>query len=317
VAARLEGIAQPGGIVVSAAVRDAIAGKLAASFTDLGPQTLKNIEGPLRAYALSPKAGATSPGAALPLPNKPSIAVLPFDNMSGDREQEYFADGIVEEIITALSRFSGLFVISRNSSFAYKGRAVNVREVGRELGVRYILEGSVRKAGNKVRIAGQLIDAATGAHLWADRFDGTLEDVFDLQDQVTSSVVGVIAPKLEQAEIERTNRKPTENLDAYDYYLRGLAALHQWTKESTTDALRHFYRAIELDPNFAAAFGLAARCYCQRRSGGWVIDFPHTVAEVGRLARRVAAIGTDDAIALCTAGLHLAILSRMRKVAMP
>jgi TolB-like protein/class 3 adenylate cyclase/tetratricopeptide (TPR) repeat protein len=307
VAARLEGIAQPGGIVVSAAVRDAIAGKLAASFADLGPQTLKNIAEPLRAYALSPKAGSLSPAVSwpeevLPLPSKPSIAVLPFDNLSGDREQEYFADGIVEEIITALSRFRGLFVIARNSSFAYKGRAVDVKQVGRELGVRYVLEGSVRKAGNRIRITGQLIDSTKGAHLWADRFDGGLEDVFDLQDQVTSSVVGAIAPKLEQAEIERSSRKPTENLDAYDHYLRGLAGVHQWTKEGNDDALLNLYRAINLDPNFAAAYGLAARCYVQRRAGGWVTDLPHAVAEAERLARRAVALGKDDAVALATAG---------------
>jgi TolB-like protein len=307
VAARLEGIAQPGGIVVSAAVRDAIAGKLAASFADLGPQTLKNIAEPLRAYALSPKAGSLSPAVSwpeevLPLPSKPSIAVLPFDNLSGDREQEYFADGIVEEIITALSRFRGLFVIARNSSFAYKGRAVDVKQVGRELGVRYVLEGSVRKAGNRIRITDQLIDSTKGAHLWADRFDGGLEDVFDLQDQVTSSVVGAIAPKLEQAEIERSSRKPTENLDAYDHYLRGLAGVHQWTKEGNDDALLNLYRAINLDPNFAAAYGLAARCYVQRRAGGWVTDLPHAVAEAERLARRAVALGKDDAVALATAG---------------
>jgi TolB-like protein/class 3 adenylate cyclase len=310
IAARLEGIAPPGGIVVSAAVRDAIAGKLAAAFADLGPQTLKNIEGPLRAYAFSSKAGATSLGAfrsgeALPLPSRPSIAVLPFDDLSANRDQEYFADGVAEEIITALSRMRWLFVIARNSSFTYKGRAVDVKQVGRELGVRYILEGSVRKAGNRVRISGQLIEAATGAHLWADRFDGALEDIFDLQDQVTASVVGSIAPKLEQAEIERTNRKPTENLDAYDYYLRGLAGIHRWTKEGNDDALTNLYRAIELDPNFAAAFGLAARCYVQRRSGGWVTDLPHAVAEAERLARRAATLGTDDAVALCTAGFAL------------
>ena len=169
-------------------------------------------------------------GEALPFPSKPSIAVLPFDNLSGDREQEYFADGIVEEIITALSRFRGLFVIARNSSFAYKGRAVDVKQIGRELGVRYVLEGSVRKAGSRVRITGQLIDTSSGAHLWADRFDGPLEDIFDLQDQVTSNVVGAIAPKLLQAEIDRANRKPTENLDAYDFYLRGLAGVHQYTQ---------------------------------------------------------------------------------------
>jgi TolB-like protein/class 3 adenylate cyclase/predicted Zn-dependent protease len=311
IAARLEGIAPPGGIVVSAAVRDAIAGKLAAAFADLGPQTLKNIEGPLRAYAFSSKAGAASPGAfrsgeALPLPSKPSIAVLPFDNLSCDREQEYFADGMVEEIITALSRFRGLFVIARNSSFAYKGRAVDVKRIGRELGVRYILEGSVRKAGSRVRISGQLIDTSTGAHLWADRFDGALEDIFDLQDQVTASVVSAIAPKLEQAEIELTKRKPTENLDAYDYYLRGLADAHQWTKESTADALTHFYRAIELDPNFAAAFGMAARVYALRRGGGWWTRNDAEVAEVARLARRAAELGKDDAVALGTAGMGLA-----------
>jgi adenylate cyclase len=261
VAARLENIAQAGGIVVSAAVRDAIAGKLLASFGDLGPQALKNIEGPLRAYSLSPKTGAASPGAfrlgeTLPLPTKPSIAVLPFDDLSSDRDQEYFADGMVEEIITALSRFRGLFVIARNSSFAYKGRAVDVKQVGRELGVRYILEGSVHKAGSRVRISGQLIDAATGAHLWADRFDGSLEDVFDLQDQVTTRAVGAIAPKLELAEIERARRKPTESLDAYDYYHRGFAAFHQWTPEANKEALSLFYKAIELDPLFACAFGM-------------------------------------------------------------
>jgi adenylate cyclase len=299
IAARLEGIAQPGGVVVSAAVRDAIAGKLAASFSDLGLQVLKNIEEPLRAYALSPRTGSLLSGVsrigeALPLPSKPSIAVLPFDNLSGDREQEYFADGIVEEIITALSRFRGLFVIARNSSFAYKGRAVDVKQIGRELGVRYVLEGSVRKAGSRVRITGQLIDTSSGTHLWADRFDGPLEDIFDLQDQVTSNVVGAIAPKLFQAEIDRANRKPTENLDAYDFYLRGLAGVHQFTKEGNNAALSNLYRAIELDPNFAAAFGLAARCYVQRNAGGWVTDHEQAVAEAERLARRAAALGKDD-----------------------
>ncbi len=313
IAARLEGIAQSGGIVVSAAVRDAIAGKLAASFSDLGLQALKNIEEPLRAYALSPRtssvlSGVSRTGEPLPLPSKPSIAVLPFENLSGDREQEYFADGIVEEIITALSRFGGLFVIARNSSFAYKGRAVDVKQIGRELGVRYVLEGSVRKAGSRVRITGQLIDTSSGTHLWADRFDGPLEDIFDLQDQVTSNVVGAIAPKLFQAEIDRANRKPTENLDAYDFYLRGLAGVHQYTKEGNSAALSNLYRAIELDPNFAAAFGLAARCYVQRNAGGWITDHAQAVAETERLARRAAALGKDDALALATAGFALADL---------
>jgi len=310
VAARLEGIAQPGGIVVSAAVRDAIAGKLPTSFTDLGLRTLKNIEEPLRAFALSPLTGSLSPGApqvreALPLPNKPSIAVLPFDDLSANRDQGYFADGVAEEIITALSRFPRLFVIARNSSFAYRGRAVDVKQIGRELGVRYVLEGSVRKAGSKVRITGQLIDASTGAHLWADRFDGALKDIFGLQDQVTASVVGAIAPKLEQAEIERAKRKPTENLDAYDHYLRGLSGLHQWTREGNDNALTSFYRAIELDPNFASAYGMAARSYSQRRASGWVKDRQWEIIETERLARLATELGRDDAIALCTAGMAL------------
>jgi TolB-like protein/class 3 adenylate cyclase/tetratricopeptide (TPR) repeat protein len=311
VAVRLEGIAQPGGIVVSAAVRDAIAGKLPASFTDLGLQSLKNIDEPLRAYALSPKTGVVPPiafrsGEALPLPSKPSIAVLPFENLSGDREQDYFADGMVEEIITALSRIRWLFVIARNSSFTYKGRAVDVKQIGRELGVRYVLEGSVRKAGDRVRITGQLIDATTGAHMWADRFDGALENIFDLQDQVTTSVVGAIAPRLEQAEIERTRRKPTENLDAYDYYLRGLVGVHQWTKESTEEALSNFYRAIKLDSDFAVAYGMAARTYALRKGGGWLER--DNVLETARLARRAAELGKDDAVALGTAGMALSFV---------
>ncbi|HYM99656.1 MAG TPA: adenylate/guanylate cyclase domain-containing protein, partial [Aestuariivirgaceae bacterium] len=224
-------------------------------------------------------------------------------------EQEYFADGMVEEITTALSRMRWLFVIARNSSFTYKGRAVDVKQVGRELGVRYVLEGSVRKAGNRMRITGQLIDASTGAHLWADRFDGKLEDVFDLQDQVTASVVGAIAPKLEQAEIERVKRKPTERLDAYDCFLRGMAAFHQFTKETNGEALELFYRAIELDPNFASAYAMAARCHLQRRGYGWVADRAHEIAETKRLSRRAADLGRDDAAALSSAGLALAIVA--------
>ncbi len=243
---------------------------------------------------------------ALALPDKPSIAVLPFQNMSGDPEQDYFADGMVEEIITALSRMSSLLVIARNSSFTYKGRMVDVKQVGRELGVRYVLEGGVRKAASRVRITGQLIDAATGMHLWADRFEGSLEDIFDLQDQVTASVVGAIAPKLEQAEIERAKRKPTENLDAYDYYLRAMASLYQWTKESNNEALRLLYRAIELDPNFASAYGVAAWCYVWRKTQGWVTDGAQEAAEATRLAQRAVELGKDDAIALSAGGYALA-----------
>jgi adenylate cyclase len=311
IAARLEAIAEPGGIIVSSAIRDATAGKLPAAFADLGVKTLKNIEEPVRVYALSAASTATlaqahGPKATLPLPEKPSIAVLPFDNLSGDRDQEYFADGMVEEIITALSRFRQLFVIARNSSFAYRGRALDVKQIGRELGVRYILEGSVRKAGSRVRISGQLIDTTTGAHLWADRFEGTLDDIFDLQDHVTASVVGAVSPSLEKAEIERARRKPTESLDAYDYFLRGLGAFHQWTSDANYEALSLFQQATKLDPTFATAYGMAALCYEQRKGNGWMIDRAGEVAETARLVRMASELGKDDAAALNAAGMALA-----------
>ncbi|MBV9702478.1 MAG: adenylate/guanylate cyclase domain-containing protein [Methylobacteriaceae bacterium] len=309
IAARLEGIAEPGGICVSDRVQEDAAGKIGLVFEYVGEQTLKNISRPVRAYYLRPSAAAAAlVRPALSLPDKPSIAVLPFENMSGDVEQDYFADGMVEDITTALSRARWLFVIARNSSFTYKGRAVDVKQVGRELGVRYVLEGSVRKAGNRLRITGQLIDASTGAHLWADRFDGELANIFDLQDQVTASVVGAIAPKLVQAEIERAKCKPTESLDAYDYFLRGMAAFHRFTKPANEEALAQFYRAIELDPNFAAACGMAARCYLQRKGFGWVTDREPEIAEASRLARRAADLGRDDAIALCAAGSALVVV---------
>jgi tetratricopeptide (TPR) repeat protein len=186
---------------------------------------------------------------------------------------------------------------------------VDIKQVGRELGVHYILEGSVRKAGSRVRIGGQLIDTSTGAHLWGERFEGSLEDVFDLQDQVTASVVGAISPKLEQAEIERSNRKPTESLDAYDYYLRGMAGLHRWNREGNKEALLHFYRAIELDPSFASAYGMAARCFTQRKAGGWMADRPQEVAETVRLARQARDLGREDAVALSGAGFALAYVA--------
>jgi TolB-like protein len=243
---------------------------------------------------------------ALVLPDKPSIAVLPFLNLSGDPEQEYFADGVVEDVISALSRIRWLFVIARNSSFTYKGRAVDVKQVGRELGVRYVLEGSLRKAANRVRITGQLIDATTAAHLWADRFEGTLDDIFELQDQLTASVVGAIAPQLERAEIERAKGKPTESLDAYDYYLRGRTKLNEGTREAIGDALDFFGRAIELDPDFASAHAMAAWCHFWRKVNGWMIDRPKEVAEGTRLARRAVELGRDDAVALTRGGHALA-----------
>jgi TolB-like protein/class 3 adenylate cyclase len=273
IAARLEGIAEPGGVCISDDAQRQIRGRVDIIFDDMGSQSLKNITEPMRAWRLridakssaspSPKASIET-AQPLTLPDKPSIAVLPFQNMSGDPEQEYFADGMVEEIITALSRNHQLFVIARNSSFTFKGRAVDVKQVARDLGVRYVLEGSVRKSGNRIRITGQLIDAASGAHLWADRYDGTLEDVFELQDQVAASVVGAITPSVSQAEMERAKRKPTSSLDAYDYYLRAQAAHWQYTRDGTDQAVGLFERSIALDPQFALAYAALAAAIMPR-----------------------------------------------------
>ena len=304
VAARLEGIADPGGICVSARVQEDVRGNLDLALDDIGEQRLKNIERPVRVYRILSENKATRPRPALALPDRPSIAVLPFQNMSGDPEQDYFADGVVEELITALSRFRQLFVIARNSSFTYKDRAADVKEVGRELGVRYVLEGSVRRAANRVRITAQLIDAQTGGHLWANRFDGTPEDIFDLQDQVTTSVVGAIIPKLEEVEFNRSKFKPTESLDAYDYYLRAMMYFNQWTDETIGKALDLFYKAIELDPEFASANGLAAWCYVRRKLSGWMKN-PGEMAELERLARRAIKLANDDAVALYSGGWAL------------
>jgi adenylate cyclase len=312
IAARLEGIAAPGGICLSEDAYRQVRGKIVENFIDLGSTALKNIADPVRVYSLSPSPGAeTRLGAATQpaqpsLPDKPSIVVLPFQNMSSEADQEYFADGMVEDIITALSRFSWLMVIARNTSFTYKGKAVDITQIGRDLGVRYALEGSVRKAAVRVRITGQLIECATGAHLWADRFDGSLENVFELQDQVAISVVGAIEPKLRRAEIERSRRKPTESLDAYDYYLRGLSAFHKETRAANDDALALFSRAIELDPNYAAAYGMAAYARTRRRTWGWTSDPIYEAQEGRRLASEAAKIGNDDAVACYTAGWVLA-----------
>ena len=307
IAARLEGVAEPGGVCLSGAVHAFVRKALPLAYTDLGEQHVKNIDEPVRVFAVESAAAAARPSAPkpLPLPDKPSIAVLPFTNMSGDLEQEYFGDGLVEDIITALSRFRGLFVIARNSSFTYKGIPVDVRLVGRELGVRYVLEGSVRKAGNRLRITGQLIEAATGAHVWADRFDGALEDVFELQDRITQGVIAAIVPTLEQAEVDRARRKPTESLDAYDCYLRGLTGIHASTLHGNKEAIRWFYAAIEHDPEFAAAYGGAATCLAWRKSSGWVTDRIREMAETERLARRAAELGRNDAVALCWAAWAL------------
>jgi TolB-like protein/class 3 adenylate cyclase/tetratricopeptide (TPR) repeat protein len=316
IAARLQALASAGGTCISSVAYDQVRKILPLEFTDLGAREVKNIEEPVRAYAVSSKGAATAdtasfaalPGSngALLLPDRPSIAVLPFQNMSGDPEQEYFADGIVEDIITALSRFKSLFVIARNSSFTFKGKAVDIKKIGRALGVRYVLEGSIRKAGGRVRITGQLIDAASGAHLWADKFDGSLEDMFDLQDRITMSVVAAIAPKLDQAEIERSKRKPTEKLDAYDYYLRGLVVVEGATKDENEEALRFFYKAIDIDVNFALAHAMVARCFTLRKANGWMADVAKESAETAKVARRAVELGRDDAAVLSRAGYALA-----------
>jgi len=243
---------------------------------------------------------------ALALPDKPSIAILPFVNMSGDAEQDYFADGMVEDIITALSHIRWLFVIARNSSFTYKGRAADVKQIGQALGVRYVLEGSVRKAANRIRITGQLVDAETGGHLWAERYEGALDDVFDLQDRITQSVVGAIAQELERAEIERAKRKPTESLDAYDYFLRGMASFHTGRPETVSQAIEHFRKAIALDPSYASAHGMAAWSLFWRRLNGWSTDPAQDSLEGRRLARSAIDLGKQDAVALTRGGHALA-----------
>jgi TolB-like protein len=317
ITARLQTLAKAGGLCISAVTYDQVRKILPLSFADLGAQTVKNIEEPLRAFEVKAQAEAASlrdvssreDRKPLALPDKPSIAVLPFHNMSGDPEQEYFADGMVEDIITALSRFKSLFVIARNSSFTYKGKAVEIKQVGRELGVRYVLEGSVRKAGGKVRITGQLIEAATGVHLWADRFDGSLEDVFELQDKVTSSVVASIGPRLEQAEIERSERKPTESLEAIDLFYRALRSLRRWTREGYEDASRLAQQAISLDPNFGASYGLILDCFTKQRNQGWVTD-DYVTAQGKQYALRIIEVGGDDAYALSRAAHFFSIILR-------
>jgi TolB-like protein/class 3 adenylate cyclase/Tfp pilus assembly protein PilF len=314
IAARLEGIAEPGGVCISDDAQRQVRGKVDIGFEDMGPRTLKNIAEPMRAWRMQVNGGLSSTmparasiGTAQPLalPDKPSIAVLPFQNMSGDPEQEYFADGMVEDIITALSRFKSLFVIARNSSFTYKGKAVDIKQVGRELGVRYVLEGSVRKAGTRVRITGQLIEAGTGRHLWADKFDGALEDVFGLQDQITTSVVGLIAPTLEQAEIERTKQKPTDRLDSYDFYLRGIALVN---RRSLPEAREFFRKAFEQDPEYGAAYAMAAWTLMLQQSFSGVPLSAEMRSEGIRLAHRGSVVGSDDASALSRAGHVLTYL---------
>jgi TolB-like protein len=310
VAARLEGLAEPGGVCVSRMVRDNVRDKVDYTFEDLGEQQVKNIARPVRAYRVRAVRDAT-PAVAPPLalPDKPSLVVLPFQNMSGDAEQEYFADGMVEEITTAIARVPWLFVIARNSAFTYKGKAVDVKQVARELGVRYVLGGSVRKGGNRVRITGQLIDTTTSAHIWADHFDGMLDDIFELQDQVASSVAGAIEPKLRRAEAERAGRKPTESLDAYDLYLRALAQNYKRTREGMAEAVRLAQLALERDPDYGPAMSLIAVSRGMQQLRHWI---PHSgpEAEEGvRLARQSIIAGGEDPTTLGAGGLALSHLT--------
>ena len=261
IAARIEGVAESGGIAISNAVYEQVRDKFDLAFEDRGEVALRNLTRPVRLFSVgAAKHAAAATAPALALPDKPSIAVLPFQNMSGDPDQEYFADGIVEEITTVLGRLKSLFVIARNSSFTYKGKAVDVKQVGRELGVRYVLEGSVRRSGNRVRITVQLIDAASGSHLWADRFDGTLDDIFDLHDQVATNVAGAVEPTLREAEIDLSLRKPTTSLNAYDLYMRAMAAFRTVAPDSLRTSLELTGRAIDLDPHFGRALAVRALC---------------------------------------------------------
>ncbi len=303
VAARLQAACPPGEICVSRSVRDHVHGRLSLGFRELGAISLKNIARPIEAYLVGSDISETQKPAAPtrddpPLPDKPSIAVLPFTNFSNDQGQEYFADGMVEEIITALARIRWLFVIARNSTFTYKGRAVDLKQVGRELGVRYVLEGSVRKGGDRVRITAQLIEAEEGTHLWADRFDGALEDVFEIQDRIASSVAGVIEPTLEAAEIKRSIARPTKNLTAYDLFLRSLPDVGTYEWEPTQRALLLLRQAIDWDPDFGKAMALAGYCHGVLDAIGKVED-PEANRNIALdLARRALRTAGDDAMAL-------------------
>jgi adenylate cyclase len=314
IAVRLEGIAEPGGISISDDAHRQIRGKVDTTFEDLGSQSLKNIAEPMRVWRVPNGRAAPTVPSRLPvddaeplaLPDKPSIAVLPFQNMSGDPDQDYFADGMVDEITTALSRFKSLFVIARNSSFIYKGKIVDIKQVGRELGVRYVLEGSVRKAGGKVRIIGQLIDAATGMHLWADRFEGDLSDIFALQDRMTESVVSAIAPKVLQTEIDLASRRPN-NLSAYDLGLRALPHLYSWTRGGSAEALRLVSRALEIDPRYGFAATIAGSCHLVNVFEGWAADPKSEIAEGLRLLRLALGIDGNDYDALSALGWATAV----------
>ncbi len=309
-AARLESIGEPGGICVSGTVYDQVKGRIDAAFEDLGDQRVKNIPEPVRAFrvratGLEPAANATAPAGtrpALALPEKPSIAVLPFDNMSGDPEQQFFADGVVEAITSTLSRIRSFFVIARNSAFRYKGLAADVVQVGKELGVRYVLEGSVQKAGSRLRITVQLIDTTSSAHVWADRVDGTLEDVFDLQDRITERVAGALQPSIRLAEIERARRKRPQDLGAYDYTMRAMSLVWVLEKDASEKALTLLAQALAIEPEYPLALSLAGWCYAQSSVYNWTDDTGSARGHALKLAEKAAELGSDDPLILAVLG---------------
>ncbi len=309
IAARLEALAEPGGICVNRVVRDQVRDKLDFAFEDAGEQRVKNIARPLRVYRIRPgrSAGDTIGEAQPPLalPDKPSVAVLPFTNMSGDSEQEFVSDGIAEDVITALSRYPSLFVIARNSSFTYKGRAVDVKQVGRELGVRYVLEGSVRKAGNRIRVTAQLVEAGTGNHVWADRYDRDLADIFAVQDEITEAVTIAIAPAIADAELQRAVRKPPDSLDAWAAYQRGLWHLSEANPDDNTIAQKFFRQAIVLDPTFAGGYSGLALAQLQAAAVYQKLGLLEAQSSAEALARRAVALDGADAEARSCLGWAL------------
>ena len=320
VAARLEGLAEPGGICVSWAVYDQVRDRTNFPFEDMGEQQVKNIERPIRVWRWlmdgDVKTGDTeSPETPPALPDKPSIAVLAFDNMSGDPEQEYFSDGIAEDLTTALSRIDWLFVIARNSAFTYKGDAVDVKRVGRELGVRYVVEGSVRRAGNRVRINAQLIDTGSGRHVWAERFDREMDDIFELQDDIVARIAATLGPEITLAEIDRARSKRPGALDAWDHYLRAITAYHKLTKEDVDDAISLLNEAIEVDPDFANAYALLGLCHVHNGMYGWVRPARQAFEDALRIAKEAVRLApsspeTNQALSfvlLCTGNAEQAV----------
>jgi adenylate cyclase len=311
VAARLQALAQPGGTCISAAIHDYVRKCLGYGYTDLGLQQVKNLDEPIRVYSVEQEPSPNAPKqvvSSLPVPDRPSIAVLPFVNLTGDPQQDYFADGVVEDIITALARVRWFFVIARNSTFTYKGQSVDLKQVGRDLGIRYVLQGSIRKSGQRVRITGQLVEASTGHHLWADRFEGSLEDIFELQDRITESVVAAIEPNVRAAEIGRAKSKPTDRLDAYDLYLRALTRHYLMTRDDLAEAQRLLARAICLDPDYSLAKAFSAFNLMHQISQGWIDESEREVAV--RLAKEALTANRDDPVTLRYAAMLLAYLGR-------